>query len=101
MKKITHNWLEVRGACQHQRKLFKELYPQGIPVCWKCFREAQSKGLEVYWLSHFTDLRLTLYFYIKDRDFPKLADKYHLTEWLIWVLDAKALRMLEKALLEI
>lgn len=103
MKKITHNFLREYEACEHQRKLFRELYPKGIEVCWKCFQEAQSKGLEVYWLARFTDQSIQLSIacaaQIHCRRFPHLNDRDSTGAWDIPVLSVRGLKLLEQGLL--
>lgn len=53
MKKITVRALVNVGACYSQMELFRQKYPDGINVCWECFKEAQKKGIQVRWLSNF------------------------------------------------
>jgi hypothetical protein len=101
MNKITHSFLRKEGACGWQRKLFRELYPKGIPVCWKCFQEAQSKGLEVYWLDRVTDQPLLIASLRSHcRRFPHLNDRDPSGTWDIPVLSVKGLKLLEQGLLE-
>lgn len=107
MKRITHAWLKKIDACPEQRELFRELYPNGAEVCWKCFQEAQRKGLDVDFLacqltyhewSELQDIP-----YLEPKFFPKLAERFpnnHNQKWEIDQLSAKALRLLEKYILE-
>jgi len=105
MKRITHNWLKKRGACSKHRKLFKELYPNGIDVCWKCFQEAQRKGLDVSWLAHAT---LKAYDAIdnqfgRNKHFRHLGHRIDLPYskgWWTTMLRLRGLKLLEKAFLE-
>jgi hypothetical protein len=107
MKKITKTWLKRQGACRDQLKLFTELYPEGIEVCWKCAQEAQRKGLDISWLmwvvSH-SAYRELVDFYTDApvKSFPKLAKRFGVpfNAWDINILPGKALRILEKAFLE-
>jgi hypothetical protein len=104
LKKITHYFLYKNEACPYHRKLFRELYPNGIEVCWKCFKKAQSQGLEVYWLNRFV-----ANLYVKNiicggalqfRKFPKLADRFGLDSWETFAVSDKGLKLLEEELLK-
>jgi hypothetical protein len=104
MKKITKAWLKKHDACRDARKLFAELYPTGIEVCWKCFREAQEKGLDVAWLIDFISQTpfLKIQRRVKTysiRKFPALEERFN-CEWTVLVLPSQALKILEKAFLE-
>lgn len=104
MKRITHRWLKEVRACEEQRLLFKELYPRGISVCWKCFREAQNKGLDVDWLAGvvsyeaYCELEDTPI--LRNKRFPKLETKYDYVNWIVTIRNAAFLKRLEKAFLE-
>lgn len=51
MKKITVKMLINARACFRRCRQFVEAYPKGIPVCWLCLKEANTKhGLPVAWL---------------------------------------------------
>lgn len=108
MKKITKTWLKLQGVCKDHLKLFTELYPNGIEVCWKCFGEAQRKGLDVSWLMwHIANEPyrevLPLYVDAPLKEFPKLTKRFSRDStgpWEINILPKKALQILEKSFLE-
>lgn len=117
MKKITLRWLQKNKACIEQRKLFRNLYPNGIPVCWKCFQEAQRKGLDVFWLRNLISPAMAA-FTIKEmhrlppsKYFPELAQKYlslnknklqfYYPNWPIHQTSNEFLKELEEVLLKL
>lgn len=105
MKKITIHWLHEQFACLEHRKLFRELYPKGINVCWKCFKEAQSQGLDVAWLREYVsdaEVERKIYEFFREaktRAFPHLSRRFgpmwYNPDWEIAQLPNAALRILE------
>lgn len=74
MKKITEQMLLNQGACFYRVWQASLYYPKGIPVCWKCFAEAQQKGLPVYWLTYFFDAQIRIRFMNKHSNYGHLLD---------------------------
>jgi len=105
MKKITHTWLFINGACDDQLEVFQKLYPKGISVYWECFQEANQKGLDVGWLAYHLSFVREAFFITKVHDgapmrpFKKLSNQSGYT-WQVYILREAGLRKLERAMLE-
>jgi hypothetical protein len=103
MKKITHTWLYINGACEDQLEVFQKLYPKGISVCWECSQEANQKGLDIGWLAYQLPFVREDFFITgvhkgaRTRTFKKLSNQYGYT-WCIYILREAGLRELERAM---
>jgi len=102
MQKITKNNLETGTFVFEQFNIFCTWYPNGLDVCWMCFREAMYNDIDMQWFCRYLEYGDRIF--VEKHTVTKMVRVKccigGLTPKMMSVIDHHGLKRMEKAFLE-